>query len=83
MAQNPTFEIKNHMEDLYERLYFEEETSIPYLIAAVVCERTIRLYGKEKYFEILNSRDNLWVLLEKVGLNKENIYQEIRTELEL
>lgn len=68
---------------MYERLYFEEETSIPYLIAAVVCERTIRLYGKEKYFEILNSKDDLWISLNKVGLTKENINFEIKKELDL
>lgn len=81
IQQNPSFQIENHMDDLYERLYFEEETSIPYLIAAVVCERTIRLYGKETYFEILNSKEDLWISLEKVGLTKENINQEIRKEL--
>lgn len=81
IQKNPDFKIENYMDDLYERLYFEEETSIPYLIAAVVCERTIRLYGKEKYFEILNSQDNLWTSLEKVGLTKENINKEVRQEL--
>ncbi|HLV50759.1 MAG TPA: hypothetical protein VKY44_02230, partial [Flavobacterium sp.] len=34
IQKNPDFKIENHMDDLYERLYFEEETSIPYLIAA-------------------------------------------------
>ncbi|HLV51017.1 MAG TPA: hypothetical protein VKY44_03585 [Flavobacterium sp.] len=83
LQENPSFKIENHMNDLYERLYFEEETSIPYLIAAVVCERTIRLYGKEKYFEILSSKADLWTSLEKTGLTKENINKEIRKELKL
>ncbi|HUH26360.1 MAG TPA: hypothetical protein VLY87_07015 [Flavobacterium sp.] len=83
LKENPTFQIEEHMEDLYERLYFEEETSIPYLIAAVVCERTIRLYGKEMYFSILSSSNDLWVSLAKAGLTKENINQEIRKELNL
>ncbi|WLD23130.1 hypothetical protein NU10_10475 [Flavobacterium dauae] len=83
IQKNPDFKIENHIDDLYERLYFEEETSIPYLIAAAVCERTIRLYGKERFFELLNSKDDLWVLLNKIGLTKENINQEIRKELKL
>lgn len=83
IKQNPNFQVENHMSDLYERLYFEEETSIPYLIAAIVCERTIRIYGKEKYFEILKSSDDLWISLEKVGLNLNNMNEEIRNELEI
>lgn len=83
LQEKPSFQIENHMDDLYERLYFEKETSIPYLIAAVICERTIRLYGKEKYFEILNSKDDLWVSLNKIGLTKENINLEIKKELKL
>lgn len=81
LVQNPTFEIKNHMEDLYERLYFEEETSIPYLIAAVVCDYIIETHGKQKYFELLNSRNNLGDSLDKVGLNKENVNMKIRKKL--
>lgn len=83
LQENPSFKIEEHTDDLYERLYFEKETSIPYLIAAVVCERTIKLYGKEKYFEILNSKDDLWVSLNKVGLTKENINLEIKKEIGL
>lgn len=81
IQQNESFKVEEHMEDIYERLYFEEETPIPYLIAAIICDRTIRLYGKNTYFEILNATDDLWKSLEKVGLTKENINAEIRKEL--
>lgn len=81
IQQNESFKVEEHMDDLYERLYFEEETPIPYLIAAVICERTIRLHGKNKYFEILNSLDDLWASLAKVGITKENVNLEIRKEL--
>lgn len=83
IKQNPFFKIEDHMNDLYERLYFEEETSIPYIIAAIVCDRTIRIHGKDSYLKILNSEDDLWISLNKVGLTKENINTEIRKELEL
>ena len=83
IQQNGSFKVEEHMYDIYERLYFEDETSIPYLIAAIICDRTIRLYGKNKYFEILNSSDDLWKCLEKIDLTKENINAEIRKELNL
>lgn len=83
MLQNSDFQVEKYMDDLYEKLFYEEETSIPYLIAAVVCERILRDYGKEKYFEILKSTDDLWTSLAKVGLNKENINDVIRKELKI
>ena len=83
LIQNPTFQIEHHMEDLYERLYFEEETSIPYLIAAVICEYVLEVHGKEIYFELLNDEDDLWNSLKKVGLTQENINNVIRNKLEI
>lgn len=67
--------------DPYERLYFEKETPIPYVSAAVIIERTMRLYGKEKLLTLLNSTDDVWSILKSVGLNRENINAEIKSEL--
>lgn len=82
ISQNPNHDFKNHL-DPYERLYFEDETSIPYLTSALICERTKRIYGKEKLLEILQAEGELWQILKKVGLTKQNTNAELRKELAL
>lgn len=67
----------------YERLYIEEETPIPYMIGALICERTLRIHGKEKLFEILNQSGDLWTVLKKVNLTKNNLTTELKNELKL
>lgn len=64
-------------------VYFKNETPVLYMISALICERTIRLYGKEKLFELFDTKADLWDLLEKVGLNKDNINEELRKEITL
>lgn len=80
IAENPEHDFKNHI-DPYERFYFEKETSIPYLTAALICERTNRIYGKEKLLQLLKSEHELWKILRNVGLTKENINEELLNEL--
>ena len=65
----------------YERLYIDNETPIPYMIGALICERTNRMYGKEKLFELLNSEKEIWDALSEVGLTKENLTTELKEEL--
>lgn len=82
LAENPTYDFIMHT-DPFERIYFEEETSIPYLTAALILERTMRLSGKIKLLEILNADTDLWTILKSVGLTKENINVELRKEIKL
>ena len=82
IKENPKFDFESHF-DPYERLYFENETSIPYLTSALICERIHRVYGKEKLLQVLQSEDELWKNLKNVGLTKENINKELIKELEL
>lgn len=80
--ENPEFKIEEHTNP-YEGIYFEEETPVLYLIPALICERTIRLYGKEKLFDLFNTKADLWDLLSEVGLTKENIKEELVKEINL
>ena len=82
ITENPNHDFKNHF-DPYERFYFEKETSIPYLTAALICERTKRIYGKETLLQLLKSEHELWKSLKNVGLTKENINEELINELKL
>lgn len=69
--------------DIYERIYFENETSVPYLLSAVIIERTLHIYGKDKLMELLKSKTDLWTSLNTVGLTKKNINDEIRKQIKL
>ena len=51
------------------------------MIGALICERTNRIYGKEKLFELSNSKKEFWESLEKFGLSKNNITEELKKEL--
>ncbi|MBN8702194.1 MAG: hypothetical protein J0M08_03960 [Bacteroidetes bacterium] len=82
IAENLTFNFAEHF-DPYERIYFENETSVPYLTSALICERTMRIYGKDKLLVLLKSETELWQTLKTVGLTKENINNELREQIKL
>ena len=77
-----TINLAEHLKP-YERLYVEAETPIPYLIGALICERTNRIYGKQKLFELLNSEKNIWESLNDVGLTRQNLTSELKNEIKL
>ena len=82
LNENKDFNLSEHT-DAYERIYFETETSIPYLTSALILERTLRIYGKEKLIELLKSESELWTTLKKVGLTKENMNNALGQEIKL
>jgi len=82
LNENKDYNFATHT-DAYERNYFENETSIPYLTSALILERTLRVYGKEKLMELLKSENELWTTLKTVGLTKENINEELRKQIKL
>lgn len=69
LNENKDYNFATHT-DAYERIYFENETSIPYLTSALILERTLKVYGKEKLVEVLKSESELWTTLKTVGLTK-------------
>lgn len=79
--ETPDFRLEQYR-DPYG-IYFKEETPVLYTLFALVCERTIRLYGKEKLFDLFNTKADLWDLLSEVGLTKENIKEELVKEINL
>lgn len=79
IEENPAIDFSAHLEP-FER-FFAGETAIPYMIGALICERTYRLYGKEKLLELLSGGAELWDLLDDVGLNEDNFDAELKMEL--
>lgn len=78
LEKNPEVDLSEYL-DIYARKYIESETSIPYMVAALICEKTIKKYGKEKLFELLNSKEDIWTVINKIGLTKENLNRELRS----
>ncbi|MHC5311066.1 hypothetical protein ACYSNM_13575 [Myroides sp. LJL116] len=68
----------------YERFYIDDETPVPYLIGALICEYVINLMGKDKFVETLhqiNAHSDVWQVLDTWGLTKANINQELNKVL--
>ena len=65
----------------YSRDYINEETPIPYMVGALICERTLKKYGKKGLIELLNSKGTLWETIAPFGLNKANFNAELVREL--
>lgn len=82
LEANPGFSMIDYL-DIYQRTYIENETPIPYVIAALVCQRTLRLYGKTTLIELLKLNGNIDVTLEKIGLSKLNFNEAIFKELQV
>lgn len=80
LNENNAYDFAKHV-DPYEKIYFEEETSIPYTTAALIIERTIEKYGKEKLTELFNSTSDIWSILKLTGLTPENINEELRKQI--
>jgi hypothetical protein len=75
-----SIDLAEHMQP-YEQLYIDNVTPIPYMIGALICERTNRLYGKKELFKLLGSADELWVKLNRYGLTIDNLTEELKKEL--
>lgn len=81
VQKHPEIDFLQHLEP-FER-FFAGETSIPYMIGALICERTYRLYGKVGLLGLLDGANDVWDLLGNVGLTQENFDAELRKELAL
>lgn len=77
LTENPGFDAFEHL-DIYERLFFEKETPIPYVISAVLCEMIISKFGKEKLFLVLKNGNSVEEGLKTLNLNKNNMNYELR-----
>lgn len=76
-----TVNLANHVQP-YERFYIDNETPVPYMVGALICERTLRLYGKEGLMNLFRSDKELWEILNDFGLTKENLTEQLKIEIE-
>ncbi|WP_375579460.1 hypothetical protein ABWH96_21095 [Marivirga tractuosa] len=81
LNSNPDIDLSKYLKP-FERV-FVGDTSIPYMVGALICERTFRIYGKEHLFVLITGGVGFWELLSEVGLTKENLDAELKKELQL
>ncbi|RYZ48568.1 MAG: hypothetical protein EOP49_18370 [Sphingobacteriales bacterium] len=59
------------------------DTSLPYLTAALVCQRALRLNGTAALPGLMDAKADVWTAMESIGLNRENFNTELHKELQL
>lgn len=82
LGSHPGFDPALHT-DPYERLYAEGLTPVPYMTGALVAEYILRTGGREALFAACSDSGDLWTVLHKFGLTKENLNETLRREITL
>ena len=72
LKANPEVDLSGYL-NVYQASYLEEDTSIPYIIGARLCEKLLTDHGKEVLFEALEQGDDPWDYLAGLGIYKENL----------
>lgn len=82
LSRHPDMDLSQHLET-YKNYYIQEDTNVPYVIGALLCERVVRAAGREGLFDIFDQGKDPWPSLEAYGVNEQNINEVVRAELEL
>ncbi|MDM1399030.1 MULTISPECIES: hypothetical protein [Myroides] len=81
---NHTIDYAHYLDRPYERFYIKDETPVPYLIGALICEYGIKKVGQEKFVERLHQIDqetDVWQIIHFWGLTRANINEELNQTL--
>lgn len=65
------------------RDYINADTSVPYVIGAVLCERILRRDGKAGLLHVMSEGVDPWPALARYGITPETLTSELRKELML
>lgn len=82
LEKNPDFNIYNHL-NVYEELYINNETPIPYIIAAIICEKFIKEKGKNKLFESIKNYSDMFHFFQDNHLTEITINKELQDFLNI
>jgi hypothetical protein len=77
LQENSELNFSDYIEP-YQRMYIYEETSLPYMVGAILCEIILKEHGKEKLFGFFESEENLWANLNNIGITKENLDYKLK-----
>ncbi|MFT3884407.1 MAG: hypothetical protein QM724_02950 [Flavobacteriales bacterium] len=84
MAAHPDERFAMHL-DPAVHLDLDGGTSVAYAVGGLLCERALRLGGRERLFDLFrssNDEDGLWKAMALIGLSPTSIDAELRAELQ-
>lgn len=82
LAADPSLDLRDRCTTTM-RDYINEDTSVPYVIGAVLCERILRRDGKAGLFQVMAEGGDPWPALARYGITPETLTAELRKELVL
>ncbi|MBL7939999.1 MAG: hypothetical protein JNL43_11615 [Flavobacteriales bacterium] len=80
LAADSTIDLNDHT-NTYQRFYINEHTDVPYAVGALLCERVLVSAGKEALFALLRGGEDPWPALERHGITRKNLTEELRKQL--
>lgn len=82
LAADPSLDLRDRCNTVI-RDYIDEDTSVPYVIGAVLCEHILRRDGKEGLLQVMSEGVDPWPALQRYGITPETLTRELRKELML
>lgn len=82
LAADPSLDLRDRCTTTL-RDYINEDTSVPYVIGAVLCERILRRDGKAGLLQVMSEGVEPWPALARYGISPETLTAELRKELVL
>jgi hypothetical protein len=80
LKEHPAMDLSQHC-NTHLQEYTNGDTSIPYMIGALLCERVLRREGKAGLFQVLSRGSDPWPLLAPYGITPENLTVELVKEV--
>lgn len=79
LENSSTFKAEQYF-SVSDRIRAGKETPISKMVGALICDRTLRLYGKSKLFDLFKQKGNIYEIISMVGLNEKNLTEELQKE---
>ena len=80
LKEHPDLDLTAHL-STYEQELIDGETSVPYMVGALLCERILRSHGKAGLLQALGSGADIWKAVEPFGIVQANFNDVIRTTI--
>jgi len=81
LLENPDVDLTKYLNP-YRSKYIEEDTSIPYVIGAVICDKLLKEQGKAVLFDALEEGGDPWSFLENFRITKKGLREVLLWENE-
>ncbi len=77
LSQHPELDLSAHI-NTYEQELIDGETSVPYMVGALLCERILRTHSKAGLLQALGGGADVWKAVEPFGISQANFTETIR-----